>query len=365
MMHFNNAKVGGELLDFGVENGKFAYFRPADGTQSGVDLEGYEVIPGLIDIHTHGCMGLDTMDGGNAIEKMSGYYAQNAITSFYPTTMSDYKDRLTELTATLPTTTGAVPLGYHLEGPFIALSHKGAQAEGPIRDADLNHLELYGNLGLVTVAPEFPGAMEAIKKAEIPVCLGHTGCDYDLAMEAFEAGAVCVTHMCNAMPPLHHRQPSLMGAALMSNAYIQVICDGLHLHPAVVLLLYRAFGADRMILISDSMRATGLPDGTYDLGGQDVTVKDGISRLPDGTIAGSTSNLLTCVKQAIKMGIPKADALKMASATPAAMMNLNKGELAVGKDADFAVMDETFTPVAAYCQGKALAFLNKSEGERL
>lgn len=355
-MHFKNAHIKGTLLDFGVEKGKFSYFRPADGTCSGIDLQGAEVIAGLIDIHTHGCMGMDTMDGAHVMEPMSRYYAKNGVTCFYPTTMSDYKHRLVELTATLPKTTGAVPLGYHLEGPFIALSHKGAQAEGPIRDADLAHLETYGNLGLITVAPEFPGALTAIEKAEVPICLGHTGCDYDLAMTAFEKGAVCVTHMCNAMPPLHHRQPSLMGAALMSNAYIQVITDGLHLHPATVHLLYRAFGVDRMILISDSMRATGLPDGTYDLGGQEVTVKEGVSRLADGTIAGSTANLLTCVKQAIAMGIPKQHALQMASKTPATMMGLNKGELAVGKDADFVVMDQTFTPKAAYCGGKQLQF---------
>ncbi len=356
MRHFNNAFINGTLLDFGVEDGEFAYLRPADGVNQGEDLQGREVIPGLIDIHTHGCMGLDTMDGPQAIEKMSGFYAKNGVTCFYPTTMSEYKDRLVALTATLPQTTGAQPLGYHLEGPFIALSHKGAQAEGPIRDADLNHLELYRNLGLVTVAPEFPGALDAIQTSPVPVSLGHTGCHYELAMEAFEKGAKCVTHMCNAMPPIHHRKPSLMGAALMSDAYIQTITDGLHLHQAMVQLLYRAFGKERMIIISDSMRATGLPDGTYDLGGQDVTVEKGVSRLPDGTIAGSTTTLLGCVKQAIKMGIPKAHAIEMASKTPAAMMGLNKGELAVGKDADFVVMDETFTPVATYCRGHLLRY---------
>lgn len=356
MIHFNNGLVNGVLLDFGVEDGKFAYFRPADGVNKGQDLQGHEVIPGLIDIHTHGCRGLDTMDGHEAIRQMSGFYAKNGVTCFYPTTMSDYQQSLTRLTATVPQTGGAQPLGYHLEGPFIALSHKGAQAEGPIRAARLEHWREYGNLGLITIAPEFPGAIEAIKEATIPVCLGHTGCDYPLAMEAFEAGAKCVTHMCNAMPPVHHRAPSLMGAALMSDAYIQVITDGLHLHTAMVQLLYRAFGSDRMIIISDSMRATGLPDGTYELGGQQVTVTDGVSRLADGTIAGSTTTLLGCVKQAIKMGIPKEQAVKMASYTPAMMMGLNKGELAVGKDGDFVVMDKTFTPLATYCKGEPLSF---------
>lgn len=355
-MHFKNAHIKGKLLDFGVENGRFSYFRPANTNTCGVDLQGREVIPGLIDIHTHGCMGLDTMDGADAIQEMSKFYAQNGVTCFYPTTMSDYKHRLVELTAILPQTTGAQPLGYHLEGPFIALSHKGAQAEGPIRDADVNHLELYRNLGLVTVAPEFKGAMDAIEKSPVPICLGHTGCDYDLAMEAFRKGAKCVTHMCNAMPPVHHRQPSLMGAALMSDAYIQVITDGLHLHTAMVQLLYRAFGKERMVIISDCMRATGLPDGNYDLGGQQVTVKNGVSRLGDGTIAGSTTTLLGCVKQAIKMGIPKADAIEMASHTPAVMMGLNKGALEVGKDADFVVMDETFTPIATYFKGEPLQY---------
>lgn len=347
---FKNAVINGVKTDFGVENGRFAFVEPT--SLPGTDLQGREVTPGFIDIHTHGCLGHDTMDGPDAVKAMSRFYLQNGVTSFYPTTMSAPKEQLQAVTAMLPETEGAAPLGYHLEGPFLSVAYKGAQAKEPIEAAALSDLNTYGNIGLITVAPEFPAIQQMIEHCGVPVCLGHTGCDYDTAMQAFESGAKCVTHIFNAMTPLHHRQPGLIGAAVMQNAYVQVICDGIHLHPAIIQLLYRTFGPKRMILISDSMRATGLNDGAYELGGQAVTVKSGIARLADGTIAGSTATLLHCVKQAIKFGIPKQEALRMVTETPAAMLGLNKGKIQPGFDADFVVFSHDFTPCAAMVRGQ-------------
>ena len=350
MKIYKNAVINGATVDFGVENGRFAFVGPTD--RPGEDLQGREVIPGLIDIHSHGCVGRDAMDGPAVLNEMSRFYLRNGVTAWYPTTMSAPADVLAAVTAQLPACDGAVPLGFHVEGPFIDPAHKGAQAEAPIRAARLADAALWHNVGLMTVAPEFPGVTEAISGWPFRVCLGHTGCDYETALAAFSAGAVCVTHLFNAMPALHHRAPGLIGAAVQAGAYVQVIADGLHLHPATVLLAYRLFGPDRMILISDSMRAAGLNDGVYDLGGQAVTVRAGKATLADGTLAGSTATVLACVKNCIAFGIPKADALRMATATPAAMMGLNKGTIAPGKDADFVVMDQTFTPVAAAVGGR-------------
>ncbi len=349
MTIYKNAVINGTVTDFGVENGVFAFFGKTE--KDGIDLQGQEVIPGLIDIHTHGCMGFDVMDGNEHLDEMSRFYLQNGVTAWYPTTMSMAKEVVEQVTATLPQTTGAKALGYHLEGPFINPDYKGAQEESAIVNAKLQDLADYKNLGLMTVAPEIEGGLAAIEQSTIPVCLGHTAADYELATAAFQKGAVCLTHTFNAMKPLHHRNPGPIGAALTNNAYVQVICDGFHLHPAVVMMLYKTFGASRMILISDSMRATGLADGQYDLGGQTTYVKEGTARLADGTLAGSTATLLACVKKAVEFGIPKADAIRMASATPADMMGIRRGKLATGYPADFVVMNEQFTPVAAAVDG--------------
>lgn len=350
MTIYKNATINGELLDIGVDQGIITFIGkiPAPG----VDLQGKEVIPGFIDIHTHGCMGMDTMDGDEAVEAMSHWYLRQGVTSFYPTTMSASKTELMRRTATLAQTGGAKALGYHLEGPLLSLDYKGAQNGSAIAFARAEDVYKFQNMGLITVAPECEGAMELIEHLDMPVCLGHTGCDYETAMKAFLWGARCVTHMFNAMPPIHHRAPSLGGAAFMSGAYVQLICDGLHVHPAVVKMLMKLFGKERVILISDSMRATGLPDGEYELGGQTVRVDQGVSRLKDGTIAGSTASMLQCVKKAMEFGISKADAVTMATLTPATMMGLNKGKIEMGYDADFVVMDDDFNPVAACVEGR-------------
>ena len=200
--------------------------------------------------------------------------------------------------------------------------------------------DLADRIAMMTVAPDVEGALSFIEEAPFRISLGHTAADYDTARAAFRAGADCMTHTFNAMSPLHHRDPAVIGAALTEGAFAQVISDGIHLHPATVLLLYRAFGSDRMILISDAISATGLSDGDYMLGGKRVLVRDGIARNEAGALSGSTVTLHDCVRRAISFGIPRDEALKMASLTPAAYLGVKKGKVAVGYDADLLVVDE-------------------------
>ena len=337
MTVYKNANINGKLTDIRIEKGKFAEIGKIN--KNGIDLKGQAVIPGLIDIHAHGAVGVDTMDGEN-IEKISEYLLKNGITSWLPTTMTVDMADITRVTDTIPNTKGAKILGYHMEGPYISKKRKGAQNERYIKNPDIAEFEALENIKMVTLAPELSGSMEFIKKCKAVVSIGHTDCDYETATEAIKNGAKCLTHTFNAMPPLNHRNPGPIGAAIDENIYVQVICDGLHIHKSVIKMLYRTFGADRMILVSDSMRATGLSDGEYEFGGQMIDVKNGIARTKDGALAGSTSNLRTCVKKAIEFGMPKVDAIKMASETPAKLLGIKKGKIEVGYDADFAVVDD-------------------------
>ncbi len=343
-MIYKNAVINGEIKDIRIENGIFAELGKIDG--DGVDLQYAAVIPGLIDIHTHGAVGVDTMDKKD-IERISRYLLKNGITSWLPTTMTADMEDIRRVTDSIPDTDGAKILGYHLEGPYISKKHKGAQNEKYIKNPDINEFKSLKNIKMVTLAPELDGSTEFIKACGAIVSIGHTDCDYETAVNAINCGAKCLTHTFNAMPPLHHREPGCIGAAIDENIYVQVICDGLHIHKSVIKILYRTFGADRMILISDSMRSTGLSDGEYEFGGQMIDVKNGVARTKDGALAGSTSNLMDCVKKAMEFGIPADDAIKMASQTPAALLGLNKGRIEVGYDADFVVVDNSFNVISA------------------
>lgn len=333
---FKNLTVSGQLTDITAENGKISSIGRVN--EPGIDFHGMKAYPGLIDIHTHGIGGMDTMDAD--YDLMAQLQAKNGTTTFYPTTMTASHENLVKvLTAPLPKT-GARIEGFHFEGPYINVKYKGAQNAGYARMPDINEFSGFDKISLMTLAPETEGAIDYIKNSDAVICLGHTDADYDTAMEAARAGAKCLTHTFNAMPPLHHRKPSLIGAASDSDMYVQVICDGKHIHPAVIRILYKLFGPDRMVLISDSMRATKLTNGEYEFGGLTITVKDKTARTQDGALAGSTSTLFECVKCAVKFGISEKDAFKMASETPARLMGLDRGIIKQGFDCDLIVLND-------------------------
>ena len=335
---FKNALIGGKLVDIKVSDGKIEDIGCFEC--DGIDLGKKTVRAGLIDIHSHGCMGFDTMDGDKLCE-MSLHMAKNGVTSWLPTTMTESVDDIRRVVnIDIPKTNGAEIMGFHAEGPYISAKYKGAQNEKYIKNPDISEFKTFKNIKMVTVAPESEGAAEFIKNCEAVVSIGHTDADYDCTVKAIKNGAMCLTHTFNAMAPLHHRNPGPIGAAFDENIFIQVICDGLHIHESAIRMLYKMFGSDRMILISDSMRATGLPDGEYEFGGQTVTVKNSVARVPDGALAGSTSVLMACVKKAIEFGIPEDEAFKMASETPAKLTGVKKGKLSKGYDADFIVLDD-------------------------
>ena len=310
---------------------------------AGRDCGGKRLVPGLIDIHSHGNMGNDVMDSD--VREMSRFLFKQGVTAWLPTTMTMPMEEVAKVTAVLPEAEEGMAsvIGYHLEGPFLAPPMCGAQNPEWLVLPDAEKLATAGNVAMVTLAPELPGAEEMIRNTKAVVALGHSEADYDTSMRAFEAGAKCLTHTFNVMPPLHHRKPGMVGAAFDAHAYAQVICDGIHIHPSVIRILYRLFGVERMILISDSMRAAGLKDGEYTLGGQDVYVKNGEARLENGALAGSTVTLMDCVQRAISFGIPPMDAYRMASETPAELLGVKKGKIAVGYDAEFLLLNDDYT----------------------
>lgn len=330
-----NADLFGKITDLKIENGKFSDIGQIEDT--GIDLKGAKIIPGLIDTHIHGCNGFDTLSCN--FEPMCDFLAKNGTTSWMPTLVTTDSQTMKNVTETIPKCKGAEILGYHLEGPYISKEYKGAHDENLIRPADWNELSDLKNVSLITIAPEIENALSVIKKCNFSVSLGHTGCDYETAIKGFEAGAESITHTFNAMTPIHHRNPGIIGAAVFKNTYAEIISDGFHVHPAAVLMVYKMFG-DKLILVSDSLECTGLKDGEYFLGGKKFTMKNYTARYENGTIVGGTHTLFQCVKLAESFGIPFEKAVKAASEVPAKRFGLNKGKIEKGYDADLIILDK-------------------------
>ncbi len=327
-------------------------------------------IPGLVDIHFHGCMGADLCDAEpDTIKTLAEYQAGQGVTTICPATMTMSLPELHKIMANIGSYTGEGVQGAHfagvnMEGPFISPANKGAQAAENIIPCDaalfreLNR-ESGGRIRLVDIAPEEPGALEFIEavRDEVNVSLAHTVADYDDAMAAFQAGANHVTHLFNAMLPFHHRKPGVQGAAADAGAYVELICDGVHIHPAMVRAVFKLFGSDRVCLISDSMRAAGLADGDYTLGGQAVKVKGNLATLADGTIAGSVTNLMLCLKNAVQeMQIPLEAAVRSASETPARSIGIfdRCGSLSAGKRADIVLLDKELNVRQVFVGGRLI-----------
>jgi N-acetylglucosamine-6-phosphate deacetylase len=332
-----------------------------------LDAEGLWVIPGLTDIHFHGCVNYDLCDGTReAVAAMAEYELRNGITNICPATMTMPESvlvQIAELAAAYENPEGADLVGINMEGPFVSREKKGAQNENYIIPPSLalyhKLQEISGNrFRLVDIAPEEPGALEFMKavKDEIVVSIAHTTADYDLAVKALRAGASHVTHLYNAMPPYSHRAPGVVGAASDSqDCRVELICDGIHVHPSVVRNTFRIFGSDRIVLVSDSMRATGLEDGVYTLGGQKVNVMGKLAVLEDGTIAGSVSNLMECVRICVKeMGIPLEQAVRSAAVNSAKAIGIydRYGSITPGKYANAVLLDQELNIKYVILRGK-------------
>lgn len=347
-MLIKNARLKSGIADIKIESGKIDAIGCFEG--DGIDAHGKAVISGLIDTHIHGYCGIDASDG--ALDKLSRCIAASGTTAFLPTTMTDSIENLRRITSEDISVSGANILGFHLEGPYISPAKKGAQNEAFIKSPDAAEFASFKNVKKITVAPECDSAIDFIKAVDCKVSIGHTNCNYEEAISAIDAGADCLTHTFNAMPPLLHRAPGPIGAAAERGIYVEVICDGRHIHKAAVILLYKVFGPERMMLISDCIRSAGLPDGEYVSGGLDVIVRNGVATLRDGTLAGGSSSLLQNVKTATQMGIPFWDAVQMASATPAEYLGINKGKIEAGYDADLVIINDDFTVDTVLIGGK-------------
>ena len=330
---------------------------PAD-----LDAQGGYVIPGLVDVHTHGALGEDFSDGKpEGLQPLADYYAAHGVTSYLATTMTLKEEVLTPAMHAIrdfKPKSGAKCAGVHLEGPFLSYAKRGAQAAENLHKPDpalfhrLNEAS-GGQVKLVTVACEEEGALPFIREISrtCAVSLGHTTADYDTAMAGFLAGASHATHLYNGMPSLLHRAPGVIGAAFDAGASVELICDGLHIHPSVIRVTYQLFG-DKLNLISDSLRCAGMPDGDYELGGQPIVVKNHKATLLDGTLAGSSISLLDAVRNVVRFGLPLAGAVYAASTAPALAAGLDAGVIAQGRAADLLVLDKDLALKAVFVDGK-------------
>ena len=335
-----------------------------------LDLTDMTVMPGLIDIHIHGCGGADAGDATpEALETMSQTLVKNGITSFCPASMTLSFEELTKIFANIDEMKnkvgGAYIHGANMEGPYIAMSKKGAQNPLYVRNPDKEEFKRLfdgcnGSIKVVDIAPECDGGDEFIKEIQpiCPVSIAHTDAGYDEAVHAIELGVRHITHLFNAQSGLHHRKPGVVGAAFdvgkEKGVRAELICDGFHLHPATLRIAFRAMGEDGTVIVSDSMKAAGCPDGDYDLGGQPVYVRDGKALLADGTIAASTSNVYKELKNVISFGIPEKQAVKSATINPAKAIRADRetGSIEEGKLADILVVDKDYNIRLVIVKGK-------------
>lgn len=357
-----------EQADVRIEEGRIV--EVAQGLPGeGENLGGKTLIPGLCDIHSHGCVGGDwSRPDPESYRRMSHFYAQNGVTSICATTMSLPVPELEQIMSALGRFAGEDCGGTHIaginmEGPFFSKKRKGAQAEENIIDPDVkvfHRLQALsgGRIKLCDIAPELPGADDFIQKvkSEAVISLAHTDADYETACHAFSLGARHATHLYNAMTLLVHRQPGVVGAVLESKDVVaELITDGIHLHPATVRLTFSILDG-RVALISDSMEACGMPDGEYELGGQPVIVEAGRATLRDGTIAGSATDLYTCMRRAIAFGVPPEAAVRAATDTPAESIGLTDiGKIQPGCWADLCLTDGDFQLQRVWLRGRELA----------
>ncbi|MDD6176162.1 MAG: N-acetylglucosamine-6-phosphate deacetylase [Firmicutes bacterium] len=363
-------RVKGDLLMQGETIVQIGEQIEAPGEQA-LDCSGKLLVPGLIDIHTHGAVGCDHSSGDpEALRKIAEYEGKNGVTAFLPTTMTISEEAIRKAAVNVrdyckTEHAGATPLGVHMEGPFFSQAKRGAQPPEWIREPDAEMFRRLnaacgGMIKIVDVAPEVDGALEFIRavKGEAVVSVAHTAADYDQTRAAFEAGASHAIHLYNGMTGATHRAPGVVGAVWDTpDVTAELICDGIHIHPAMLRSTFRLLGR-RVVMISDSLEAAGMPDGArfLDAGGHEITVTNGKATLADGTIAGSSTNLMECVRRVIGFGVELETAFYAASFAPAKVIGCEKllGSLEPGKRADVVILDEALQPAGVFIKGKRL-----------
>lgn len=371
------ADHGFERASVGIFDGRLRIYRPEEADRKArgdvrvLDASGKRILPGFLDIHTHGAAGVDANGADTeGLQRISAFFAKNGTTSWLASILTDTKeqtlrciDHYRELDQTKAE--GAQLLGLHLEGPFLAKEYKGAMPEQLLTEPDARLAREYqeracGGIRYMTVSPELPGIPELIPKLRalgIVTALGHSGAGYEESMAAVRAGAAACTHTFNAMRLLHQHEPAILGAALETDLYCEMICDGRHLHPGIVRLLMKVKGPDRVVAVTDSIMAAGLADGNYRLGVNEIAVKDGDARLLDGTRAGSTLNQWQAFRNVLSYtGLPMEEVIPAFTENPARLIGVydRKGSIEAGKDADLLIVDEKLRIEEVFLRGNRL-----------
>jgi len=372
-LHVKNARllIEGALIrgDLLAENGIITALGAVEPSADAVtvDAEGAILAAGFIDLHTHGAVGIDVNAAdSDGFLKISKFFAAHGVTGWLGSVLTDTEEatlRAIDAAKTAMRDEDATLLGIHLEGPFLSEQYAGAMPKHLLQTGNADLVRRYLSFGegavrTMTVSPEVEGVAEMIGAVgdDLVICLGHSAATYDEAMASIDAGAACITHTFNAMRLFHQHEPAIMGAALMSDVYCEAICDGLHLHPATVKLLIGLKGFDRVIPVTDSIMAAGLPDGDYRLGVNEITVKDGDAMLKDKPVrAGSTLTMDRALKNMLKFtGEPIEKLLPMFSENPARLLGLSDriGRIAVGCEASFNLLDDDGTLKQTYIRAK-------------